>query len=759
MGMIRLRNVSKYYYSKGIVASGISRVNLDLDVGEFVVITGESGSGKSTLLNVISGLDTYEEGEMYIEGHETSHYTAADFEEYRQKYISCIFQNFNLISSYTVYQNIALAMQIDGYEASEIRKRVPEIIAKVGLSEFSNRKASRLSGGQKQRVAIARALAKNTRVLVADEPTGNLDSESAEGIVDLLTEIAADKLVVVVTHNYDQFRDHATRVIKMHDGKIVEDSVVSRSRSDYAVPQAEAERTVISGRRSKKRDGMPYGTQIMLGIRNTFNLPSKFLLLLLVFLFVAGSVSSQYVTVKKQQDTVSEAGWNEYFTNYDPKRIVVERNDRGPFTRADYDALENAPHVSKLIREDIIYDSSAYLESGVFTFIGYMLSLSNLDRQPDLGSMPAADNEVILEGPDDGFTFGLIPEEIIGETFTLTSDDDYENEHEVKVSGIVFSDGGLGETDDDDSDYYDSGKVYFSDAMVTQIRSSLYAANSTTTMIINNKEESCSPGPGGLVVNENVPEGYILLPTSYDTMFKAGYAAGNEVKLRVKALYYSSGVDLMIMGTYGEKTFTKKTGLEDLAEHDGEIYINPIDYRRLYEKGSFQASVFVDDTKNTKGMKDMLERGGYHVLVLKDHIYNYLSSELVDVIQLPIAIIICLAVFFIAYFVIRLILKSRGVYFAIVRMLGMNRKAANRIMRVDLVLVCMIAYAVFVLFIFLSRSGIVDFQQLEEYLTYLTLRDFIILAAILLIMAVLISNRFMKSIFRSSAMGTYREEA
>ena len=215
----------------------------------------------------------------------------------------------------------------------------------------------------------------------------------------------------------------------------------------------------------------------------------------------------------------------------------------------------------------------------------------------------------------------------------------------------------------------------------------------------------------------------------------------------------------MIMGTYGEKTFKKKTGLEDLAEHDGEMYINPIDYRRLYEKGSFQASVFVDDTKNTKGMKDMLERGGYHVLVLRDHIYNYFSSELVDVIQLPIAIIISLAVFFIAYFVIRLILKSRGVYFAIVRMLGMNRKSANRIMRVDLVLVCMIAYAVFVLFIFLSRSGIVDSRQLEEYLTYLTLRDFIILAAILLIMAVLISNRFMKSIFKSSAMGTYREEA
>ena len=196
--------------------------------------------------------------------------------------------------------------------------------------------------------------------------------------------------------------------------------------------------------------------------------------------------------------------------------------------------------------------------------------------------------------------------------------------------------------------------------------------------------------------------------------------------------------------------FGEAKNVNDFINRYGDDFFKLLDegYSHLYGTVPF-----------TKGMKDMLERGGYHVLVLRDHIYNYFSSELVDVIQLPIAIIISLAVFFIAYFVIRLILKSRGVYFAIVRMLGMNRKSANRIMRVDLVLVCMIAYAVFVLFIFLSRSGIVDSRQLEEYLTYLTLRDFIILAAILLIMAVLISNRFMKSIFKSSAMGTYREEA
>ncbi|MBE6019355.1 MAG: ATP-binding cassette domain-containing protein [Clostridiales bacterium] len=752
MGMIRLKNVSKFYYSKGIIASGISKVNLDLDVGEFVVITGESGSGKSTLLNVISGLDSYEEGEMYIEGSETSHYTASDFEDYRQKYISCIFQSFNLVSSYTVFQNVALAMQIDGRSPEEIKKKVPEIIEKVGLSAYKNRKVSKLSGGQKQRVAIARALAKDTKILVADEPTGNLDSVSAEGIVDLLTEIAADKLVIVVTHNYDQFRDHATRVIKMHDGKIVEDTGAA------AVKTAE-EPAHVTGRRSaraKKTDEkqtVSYGTQLRLGVRNTFNLPAKFLLLLLVFMFVVSSVSAQYVTVKKQKDTVSEQGWNDYFTNYDPKRIVVEKNDHSAFTRSDFEAIENAPHVERLIREDMLYDSSIYIENDEFSFYGFMLSTGDLEKEPDLGSMPEADNEVVLAGYDDGWTFGEKPEALIGKTYTVTSNDG--SEHEIKIAGIV-----LKEMDDSDGYVYsENSEIYLSDKMVTEMRKGLYASNSKTTMLINGSEETLFAGEGGLMINDRVPEGYILLPTSYDGLFEKGYAAGNEVRVRVHTLYYDEELKLMIMGTYGEKTFEKKTGLTDLSEHDGEIYINPMDYRRLYEKGCYQVSVFVDDTKNMDGMKDMLERGGYHVLVLRDHIYNFMNQELISIIQLPMAVFICLAVFFIAYFVIRLILKSRGIYFATVRMLGMGKKPVCRVMRVELILVCAIAYALFLVFIYLNRIGIVNSASIMDHLTYLTLRDYIVLAAILLLMAVLISARFMRSIFRSSAMGVYREEA
>lgn len=199
--MLKLKNVSKFYYQKGIITSGFSKVNLEFKMGEFVVITGESGSGKSTLLNVISGLDSYEEGELYINGCETSHYNEFDFEHYRKKYIANIFQNFNLINSYTVYQNIELILLLNGYEKKDVHDKIINLIDRVGLSKYKNTKVSKLSGGQKQRVAIARALAKETPIIVADEPTGNLDKKSADSVLKLLSEISKDKLVIIVTHN------------------------------------------------------------------------------------------------------------------------------------------------------------------------------------------------------------------------------------------------------------------------------------------------------------------------------------------------------------------------------------------------------------------------------------------------------------------------------------------------------------------------------------------------------------------------------
>ena len=222
--MLKLENVSKIYYTNGIVATGISKVNLELNIGEFVVITGESGSGKSTLLNVISGIDSYEEGEMYINGKETSHYTEKDFEEYRKKYIANIFQSFNLINSYTVYQNVELVLLLNGYKRRQIKKKVLDIIDKVGLTKFKNTKVSKLSGGQKQRVAIARAIVKDTPIIVADEPTGNLDTKASDEIISLLkiSNKKFNQTVIMITHDLEIAKE-ADRVITIEDGKIIRD--------------------------------------------------------------------------------------------------------------------------------------------------------------------------------------------------------------------------------------------------------------------------------------------------------------------------------------------------------------------------------------------------------------------------------------------------------------------------------------------------------------------------------------------------------
>src|SRR5690554_6938407 len=226
MPLIKLDNISKFYKSGEGVSVGMQKVSLEFNYGEFIAITGESGSGKSTLLNVISGLDTYEDGELYINDEETSHFIVKDWENYRSKYIGFIFQSYNIIDSYTVYENVMLALEVQNYPRKLRKKRALELIEKVGLLSHKNHKASKLSGGQKQRTVIARALAKDCPIIVADEPTGNLDSESSKQVINLLREISKDKLVIIVTHDYDQVKDIATRHIKMHDGEVVEDKKI-----------------------------------------------------------------------------------------------------------------------------------------------------------------------------------------------------------------------------------------------------------------------------------------------------------------------------------------------------------------------------------------------------------------------------------------------------------------------------------------------------------------------------------------------------
>ena len=279
MALLQLKDIGKIYVSNNNVAVGIRGVNLSFDSGEFVAITGKSGSGKSTLLNVISGMDTYEEGELFIEGNPTSHYIQSDWEEYRQKYISFIFQDYNIIDNFTVLQNVELAL-MNTYDPIERRKKALELLNRVGLSKAIHQKGSKLSGGQKQRTVIARALAKDSPIILADEPTGNLDSETSKEIIDLLYEVSKDKLVIIVTHNFEQVEMYATRHIRVYDGAIESDQVISTdsNESDYS----NGEKRVIKTNENKKRT---FINGLVLG-RAMFLSKPKLTIFLCVLLFV-----------------------------------------------------------------------------------------------------------------------------------------------------------------------------------------------------------------------------------------------------------------------------------------------------------------------------------------------------------------------------------------------------------------------------------------------------------------------------------------
>lgn len=223
--LLKLEKIGKIYDSGDILTVGIRGIDLAFDYNEFVTIEGESGSGKSTLLNVIGANDTYEEGELYFNGEPTSHYSESDWEKYREKNIATIFQDFNIIENLTVLENVELALlRLD--DKKERRRRAKELIARVGLTKQKNRRGSKLSGGEKQRTVIARALAKDAPIILADEPTGNLDVKASKEVAALLKEVSRDKLVIVVTHNPEFFKQYATRRVRIFDGSVSEDKQI-----------------------------------------------------------------------------------------------------------------------------------------------------------------------------------------------------------------------------------------------------------------------------------------------------------------------------------------------------------------------------------------------------------------------------------------------------------------------------------------------------------------------------------------------------
>lgn len=731
--MLKLENVSKIYYTNGIVATGISKVNLELNIGEFVIITGESGSGKSTLLNVISGIDSYEEGEMYINGKETSHYTEKDFEEYRKKYIANIFQSFNLINSYTVYQNVELVLLLNGYKRKQIKKKVLDIIDKVGLTKFKNTKVSKLSGGQKQRVAIARAIVKDTPIIVADEPTGNLDTKSAYEIIELLKNVAKDKLVVIVTHNIEQVEKYATRIIKMHDGRMIQNTEIKNINEDSKITQASGKNITIPN-------------QYRLGIRNTFNIFSKFILLFIVFTFMSVAFLAEYSAFKLVEHSTEESsGYSANLRDISKERILINKQNREPFTEDDYSKIKQLSNIDYIVEDDISLDTEFILRNDTLNTYGYIKDINNFKGNLDIGRMPENDDEIILKANKDDYTITQMLDETLNSEFSLQkSYREGDTIKTVKIVGIQYN---------ENNTIYDR-TFYVSNEVKKIVRSYVHNQYSDMKTLLNDKYVQYT-----IETSENVEPGTAIVNDDLKYQFKNNKIINQNINISVSNIYYEDNIDLTITKTFTKSNLKKLTGYTDYSYYQNAIIINPDDYNSLYDKPSYQSSVYVKDSNIIDQTMSELENLGLKPKKATDFKVEYENeSQIVKIFKVVVTIFVIIVVFFISYLIISIILKSRNIYYTTLRMLGATSKSTRKILNIELFINSTLSYLMVLTFGYLVKQDIIKIEFIANLIKYITLNECILMYLILFVVTQLIARKFAKKIFKSSAMNRYNEE-
>ena len=222
--MLVLKNIVKDYVTGDTTVRALKGININFRENEFVAILGPSGCGKTTMLNIIGGLDRYTSGDLKINGRSTKDFDDSDWDTYRNHSIGFVFQSYNLIPHQTVLSNVELALTLSGVSKSERRERAKKALESVGLGDQLDKKPNQMSGGQMQRVAIARALVNDPDILLADEPTGALDSETSVQVMEILKNISKDRLIIMVTHNPELAETYASRIVRLKDGEIVDDS-------------------------------------------------------------------------------------------------------------------------------------------------------------------------------------------------------------------------------------------------------------------------------------------------------------------------------------------------------------------------------------------------------------------------------------------------------------------------------------------------------------------------------------------------------
>ena len=749
--MLKLTNVSKYYHSNEVVALGLRKVSLEFKLGEFVAVTGESGSGKSTLLNVISGLDTYEDGEMYVNNEETSYFSIEEWEGFRRQYIGFVFQNYNIIDSYSVLENVMIALVIQGYDPLLRKQRALELIDKVGLTSHIHHKASKLSGGQKQRCVIARALAKDCPIIVADEPTGNLDSESGALIMTLLQEISHDKLVIVVTHNYDQIKDYATRKIRLFDGEVVEDKIIKKTK------------------KVTKESIIPSFTMSILDLigisfKNLFRTPRRTIFTTIVTIFTVIIFVFSYGNYVGETSSSGDFYGGGYFANVTESRIIVTKFDNTPFTPDEIAEINNISLVRYVMEHDVVLDEIVFSYREVEYNSGdkwietreYYLNPADMLKTSQLksGSMPTSEFEVVIEEID-GYSVGDTI--ILGYSYAYDRDglDDIPGGIEFTITGIAES-VSLNQW---------RGRMYFHEDYITSsdvvVRAYLKSANwGTPPLSIGLKYEGQDVlfmhGESSISINDDIADNEIHLSSESlpQVLESLGFAYDDTIteldsftfQLTGVSAFEKKSVDVVITSSY-----------EIQGYEWSSIAMNTNTVDTILTDDVYQLGVLVYDVFDAEKVIADIDTLGYNT-IYPDGVTDQFSAifAIFTSIYLGMTLgFLMLVIYFITYVVLKNIQNSKRKDYLIFRSIGASQKDLNRVTIIELLMTTVLAYII-TMAAFIVNENINSI--LPRYLRYFTVGSHILIFVMMIALAILLGRRFNKRIFSKSVITSLKQE-
>jgi putative ABC transport system permease protein len=753
--MIKLENISKYYYSSNAVVPALRKIKLEFGTGEFIAITGESGSGKSTLLNIISGLDTYDDGELYINGEETSQFDEADWEEYRKNKMGFVFQNYDLIENYSALYNVESSLLIQGYDNTEAKRVAKELLKKVGLEGQMKQRASRLSSGQKQRLSIARALAKDTDIIVADEPTGNLDSETGRQIMELFGELSKDKLIIVVTHNYEEAAPFVTRKVRLHDGEIVSDTLINpKPMQDRETEETSANRSVTNTsvktdqqkHKEKKREKSNLRIAWRFNYMNITTQPRRVLLFMCFLLFTA-AVSFIFLgeIYSNWDDTFTKIYNDKGFLNSDDKRIAVKKSDGSEITMEDMERFNELRYVDMADQYDFVNDINYYIDEGkdyeylfnpsdnlektdrlkVVNFLKadkFMKSATCISEN-DLvaGRLPENRNEIVLYSKD---------ENVIGTEkacyFTSKNTWGYNNyfSYPVKVVGILKK---------------NSNQVFFSTQLCSMLSLDLYDDDYQMQLCKNlmtgeyEIETSFIP-----VIGEDLTYGELRI--SADLVVPEASEAAGESKVTV----YRGSED----GEYDEVLQYETMVRSDYNAHSARfVEISEDWFDELFDHKSNQASLYLKDYIYTDDVLNKLADMGYQAIsTFRIGSVEYDRWKVAERATILIrSMVVLLIISILELLIISSILKIKHKDFIILGSMGMNHTAIKLMNYFEMLIYTVLsAVLIFIAAKLISLSGFFYLVNIMKYYNVLSLLIYIVFNLLVITITVWSFNRYLR---------------